>query len=166
MFFYNSDVYPLECSLYVLYADRALLELNEEEMCHKIIFNYNDQDRQVSFDNPNAKLPIALRNGKITLLPWGRRQHIASKLPLGGCLQLDEIYQGKWDEFFPKAVKLPLKAFLVRDLEDQAKWFHLPRGKWIQGLVASFKNEKRVYIVTLEPNTESIYPRWPRILLG
>lgn len=135
-------------------------------MCHKIIFNYNNQDRQVSFDSPKARLPVLMRNGYIRLLPWGRRQHVPSDLPLGGWLQLDEIYQGKWDAFFPKPVKLPIKAFLVRDLEDQARWFHLPRGKWIQGLIASSKNQHLVYIVTLAPDEESIYPRWPRILMG
>lgn len=135
-------------------------------MCHKIIFNYKNQDRQVSFDNPKACVPVLLRNGQINLFPWGKHRYVAGDLPLGGWLHLDEIYQGKWDKFFPKPVKLPIKAFLVRDLEDQARWFHLPHGKWIQGLMASAKNQRIVYIVTLAPNEESVYQRWPRILMG
>lgn len=135
-------------------------------MCHKVVFNYKNKDCQVSFDNMNAKLPILLRNGHTILLPWGRHKQMSSHLPLGGSIPLDEIYSGKLDAFFPKPVKLPLKAFLVRDIEDQAKWFHLPSDKWIQGLIAHEKLERRVYIVTLTPDQYSIYPRWPRILLG
>lgn len=135
-------------------------------MCHKVVFRHQQKDHQISFDQPNAQLPILLRNGHTILLPWGRRKHNQGNLPLGGLVQLDEIYTGKWDAFFPRPVKLPLKAFLVRNIEDQAKWFHLPCDKWIQGLIAQEKTEKRVYIVTLTPTEDSIYPRWPRILLG
>lgn len=109
---------------------------------------------------------MLLRNGQTTLLPWGRRHHTSSNLPLGGWVQLDEIYSGKWDNFFPRPIKMPINSFLVRDIEDQAKWFHLPNDKWIQGLIAQEKVEKRIYIVTLTPNEDSIFPRWPRILLG
>jgi hypothetical protein len=135
-------------------------------MCHKVIFNHNQSDHQISFEQPNAQLPILLRNGQTLLLPWGRRQHNPGSLPLGGLVQLDEIYLGKWDIFFPIPIKLPIKAFLVRNVEDQAKWFHLPSDKWIQGLIAREKAEKRVYMVTLTPTEDSIFPRWPRILLG
>ena len=135
-------------------------------MCHKVVFNYKNQDRQVSFDNFNAKLPILLRNGQAILLPWGRRKDTPSNLPLGGLVQLDDIYMGKLDVYFPRPVKLPIKAFLVRNIEDQAKWFHLPNDKWIQGLIAQNTMERRVYIVTLTPNEDSIFPTWPRILLG
>lgn len=135
-------------------------------MCHKVVFYYQNQCCQISFEQSNAKLPILLRSGHTILMPWGRRNHTKSILPLGGWVTLDEIYHGKWDAYFPKPVKIPVKSFLVRDIEDQAKWFHLPSDKWIQGLIAQEKIEKRVYIVTLTPDSDSMYPRWPRILLG
>jgi len=135
-------------------------------MCHSVVYNYKNNNRQVSFDQLHAKLPILMRNGHVALTPWGRRQHDTSNLPLGGWAQLDEIYLGKWDSFFPRPVKLPIQAFLARDIEDQAKWFHLPCDKWIQGLLAHSQAEKRVYIVTLTPNEDSLFLRWPRILLG
>lgn len=135
-------------------------------MCHKVVFYHNNHCHQVAFDQNTAKLPILLRSGQTYLMPWGRRHHTASSLPLGGWVTLEEIYTGKWDSYFPKPVKLPIRSFLVRDIEDQAKWFHLPSDKWVQGLIAQEKIEKRVYIVTLTPNADSMYPRWPRILLG
>lgn len=135
-------------------------------MCHKVIFHYKNKNCHTSFSNENAKLPVLLRNGQVILLPWGRRKNIASSLPLGGLIQLDEIYMGKLDIFFPRPAKLPIKAFSVRDIADQAKWFHLPCDKWIQGLIAQTNLEKRVYIVTLTPDKDSLFPKWPRILLG
>lgn len=135
-------------------------------MCHKVVFYHQNHCYQIAFDQSYAKLPILLRNGQTLLMPWGRRNQTPSSLPLGGWVTLEEIYNGRWDSYFPKPIKMPIRSFLVRDIEDQVKWFHLPSDKWIQGLIAQEKAEKRVYIVTLTPNKDSIYPRWPRILLG
>ena len=44
-------------------------------------------------------------------------------------------------------------------------WFDLTKGQIIQGLVARFKQEQRVYVVTIEPEfEEAIHDRWPRII--
>ena len=53
------------------------------------------------------------------------------------------------------------------DIEGHTHWFDLPKGKWIQGLIAREKHEQRVYIVTIEPiENDAIYASWPRILTG
>jgi len=46
-------------------------------------------------------------------------------------------------------------------------WYDLTRGQWIQGLVARHRQERRLYVVTLEPEMEdAIHTRWPRIMSG
>ncbi|PVV05663.1 MAG: hypothetical protein B6D77_18580 [gamma proteobacterium symbiont of Ctena orbiculata] len=43
--------------------------------------------------------------------------------------------------------------------------FDVTPGKWIQGLVARWEQERRVYVVTITPEMEdAAYERWPRIL--
>ena len=39
--------------------------------------------------------------------------------------------------------------------------------KWIQGLVAHWDNERRIYVVTITPEMEdAVHERWPRIMSG
>ncbi|MCK5647706.1 MAG: hypothetical protein KAI22_02395 [Gammaproteobacteria bacterium] len=47
-------------------------------------------------------------------------------------------------------------------------WFDLEEGQFIQGLVAHYNDEKRIYVVTVEPDqlTRHIHDRWPRVIGG
>ena len=66
----------------------------------------------------------------------------------------------------PKAL-LPVKSFMEKDLEGHSHWFDLTRGQWIQGLVARYQYERRIYVVTIEPElAEAVHDRWPRIMSG
>lgn len=134
-------------------------------MCQKIIFKQGTQNCQAQFGHPHAKLPVLMRDKEVTLIPWGKQKHISDDLPMGGWIQLDQIYKGNLDFYFPTPVKLPVKAFLVRDKQNNPKWFHLPIDKWIQGLLIKVAEKKCVYIVTLPPG-ENEFPIWPRILVG
>jgi len=135
-------------------------------MCTAVQYQYQDQELRLFFNHPKAKLPVKIRHTQI-LVPWGRRIHQPGQLPRGGSIALDVIYAGRWDQWFPKPVKLPVTAFMQTDIEDKPHWFDVPKGKWIQGLYVREKYEQRVYIVTIEPlETDSIYVSWPRILTG
>jgi hypothetical protein len=108
-----------------------------------------------------------MRRGGVELLPWGRRPAQAGSLPLGSRARLETIYTGRWDRWFPVPVKLPVQSFMEKDLEGRSHWYDLTRGQWIQGLVARCRHERRVYVVTVEPELpDSIHDRWPRILSG
>jgi len=121
----------------------------------------------VYFPNPKACLPVRTRTGAVDLLSWGRRHDQAGKLPLGGWARLDTIYAGRWDRWFPVPVKLSVKSFMEKDFEGHSHWYDLTRGQWIQGLVARDRHERRVYVVTVEPELpDMIHDRWPRILSG
>jgi hypothetical protein len=134
-------------------------------MCYKITFSHQNGERQIAFASPNAKLPVLTKSGKLCLLAWGRRKCQPGNLPLGGLALLDSIQAGQWDAYFPKPVKLPIKSFMVRDMEDKERWFHLPSDKWIQGLLARDDRECRIYVVALAPEDQE-YLCWPRILHG
>lgn len=119
------------------------------------------------FPNPKACLPVKKRDSSIELLPWGRRKEQAGHLPLGGWARLDSIYAGRWDKWFPTPVKLMASQFMEKDIEGHSHWFDITPGKWIQGLVASWDRERRVYVVTITPEREdAVHERWPRILSG
>ena len=136
-------------------------------MCGGVYYTIQDQDTRVYFPNPKALLPVKTRTGSIKTLAWGRRREQAGTLPLGGWARLDSIYAGRWDRWFPVAVKIPVKSFMEKDLEGHSHWFDLTRGQWIQGLVARYQQERRIYVVTIEPELpEAIHDRGPRIMSG
>lgn len=136
-------------------------------MCVGVYYSVHDQDIRVYFPNPKAQLPVRIRNGSSITLAWGRRHQQTGTLPLGGWAHLDSIYAGRWDRWFPVAVKIPVKSFIEKDLEGHGHWYDLTKGQWIQGLVARHRQERRVYVVTIEPElAEAIHDRWPRIMSG
>ena len=136
-------------------------------MCGGVYYSIDDQDVRVYFPNPKAQLPVRARSGNIRTLAWGRRHQQAGALPLGGWARLDGIYAGRWDRWFPVPVKIPVKSFMEKDLEGHSHWYDLTRGQWIQGLVARHRQERRIYVVTIEPELEdAIHERWPRIMSG
>lgn len=100
-------------------------------------------------------------------MPWGRRKQQAGRLPLGGWARLDSIYGGRWDKWSPRPVRLPVSSFMEKNFEGVSHWFDITKGKWIQGLVAHNGHERRVYVVTIEPEMEDMqFDRWPRVLSG
>ncbi|MGB5474232.1 MAG: hypothetical protein WBQ78_12225 [Gammaproteobacteria bacterium] len=136
-------------------------------MCDGVYYTANGQDIRVYFPNPKAQLPVMARGGGTRRLAWGRRHEQAGSLPLGGWARLDGIYAGRWDRWFPVPVKIPVRSFMEKDLEGHSRWYDLTRGQWIQGLVARDRHERRIYVVTIEPElAEAIHARWPRIMSG
>lgn len=136
-------------------------------MCGGIYYLADGREVRVYFPNPKACLPVKKRGGGVELLPWGRRKNQAGNLPLGGWARLESIYEGRWDRWRPIPVKLGVSQFMEKDIEGNSRWFDITPGKWIQGLVAHWDNERRIYVVTITPETEdAAYERWPRILSG
>jgi hypothetical protein len=136
-------------------------------VCAGVYYAIHGADVRLYFPNPKAQLPVRTRSGSVALLVWGRRHEQAGQLPLGGWARLDSIYAGRWDRWMPVPVKLPLKSFMERDFEGHSHWYDLTRGQWIQGLVARARYERRVYVVTLEPELpDTPHERWPRIMSG
>ena len=136
-------------------------------MCGGVYYTTQNQDTRVYFPNPKALLPVKTRSNDIATLAWGRRREQAGALPLGGWARLDSIYAGRWDRWFPVPVKIQVKSVMEKDLEGHSHWFDLTKGQWIQGLVARYRHERRVYVVTIEPEmAEAVHDRWPRIMSG
>ncbi|KHF25845.1 hypothetical protein BOW35_05910 [Solemya velum gill symbiont] len=137
-------------------------------MCGGVTFNHSGQDYRVFFPNPNAVLPVRMKNGSHLLLPWGRRREQSGSLPVGGWARLDSVYSGVWDKYFPTPVKIDVSSFMEKDYEGKSRWFDLLPGKYIQGLVAKNRNEQRIYVVTMEPDSTmaEFHDRMPRIMFG
>jgi len=136
-------------------------------MCDGVYYTENGRDTRVYFPNPAAQLPVAIRGGGTRRLAWGRRHGQAGGLPLGGWARLDGVYAGRWDRWFPVPVRIPVRSFMEKDLEGHGRWYDLTRGQWVQGLVAREGYERRVYVVTIEPElADAIHARWPRIMSG
>ena len=136
-------------------------------MCAGVYYTIDGADVRLYFPNPKAQLPVRMRDGHAELLPWGRRHEQDGELPLGGWARLDGIYAGRWDRWMPVPVKLPVKSFMEKDFEGHSHWYDLTKGQWIQGLVARERHERRVYVVTVEPELpDTPHERWPRIMSG
>lgn len=134
-------------------------------MCGGVKYTTNKETVRVYFPNPQAKLPILMNDGNLSL-PWGRRKEQQGTLPLGGWARLDSIKAGKWDNVEPRPVKIIVDGFMEKDHNKESHWFNLEEGQFIQGLVAHYNDEQRIYVVTVEPDplTKQIHDRWPRII--
>lgn len=136
-------------------------------MCQGVYYSHGDRETRVRFADARAMLPVRTRADGVTLLPWGRRPSQAGSLPLGGWARLDSIYAGRWDRWFPQPVKLPVAAFMETDIEGRERWYTLTKGQWLQGLIARDRQERRLYVVTVEPELEdALHQRWPRLMCG
>ena len=135
-------------------------------MCGGVRYTIKKETLRVYFPNPHAQLPILMKDGNISLLPWGRRKEQEGNLPLGGWARLDSINTGKWEYVRPTPVKIKVDAFMEKDHNKDSHWFKLEEGQFIQGLVAHYHDERRIYVVTVEPDplTRQIHDRWPRIV--
>ncbi len=134
-------------------------------MCDGVLYDYQGQAIKVYFANPTAMLPVKASFDRIKLIKWGRRDGEICHLPLGSTAKLEAIRHGRWDEYAPKPVKLPIRKFLEKDQKGFPRWFDIIPTYWIQGLLASDGQEYLVYIVTISPETpDANYDQWPRIM--
>src|SRR5580658_7248841 len=104
-------------------------------MPEAVIFHHQHKIHTVYFARANAMLPVQLASGEIKLVTWGRRQHENSEMPLGGWARLNAIHDGKWSQYIPKPVRLPIDKFMQTDFEGHAHWYTIAKGQWIQGLL-------------------------------
>lgn len=132
-------------------------------MCQRVIYFLPTQKHLVSFNDFKARLPVLLQNGQVKPLLWGKKANYSNSLPTGSWLSLDSIKAGKWDKFFPKPVKLPIRSFSVLNNRGIEHWFDITAEKVIQGTVIKHEKDYYVYIVML-PIQSGEYPHWPRLL--
>jgi hypothetical protein len=135
-------------------------------MCGGVEFHQDGVKQRLYFPNPEAKLPVRKKAGEHELVAWGRRKEEPGDFPPGGWARLDSIRQGKWDRYVPRPVKIDVERFMEKDNRRNSHWFDMPASSFIQGLLVEHRGERRVYVVTVEPDDEQaqIHDRWPRIL--
>lgn len=135
-------------------------------MCLTIYYRELHGLRKIAFREQHAKLPVQLKAGGVMWLPWGRHQQELGQLPMGGWAPLVAVQSGKWDEFMPKPIKIPIHGFDEADIAGNAHYFKLVQGQCVQGLLARVNKELRAYIVTVTPTRkESVFVRWPKIIV-
>jgi hypothetical protein len=137
-------------------------------MPESVIFNYDNKICTVNFSQSNAMLPVKLKTGECKLVKWGRREKENSEMPLGGWARLSSIKNEKnnrWNLYFPKPVQIPIDKFMEKDFEGKTCWYEITKGKCVQGLLAQYENEYRIYIVTVEvEDLMNCHSRWPNII--
>lgn len=134
-------------------------------MCRGAVFEYKGQIITSFFSSHTATLPVSTFKKATTLVRWGKRPTEDGNFPLGDCAPLEYIKKGRYDQFAPKPVRLPIRKFLERKFDGGYQWYKLLDCNWVQGLLASDGNEHRVYIVTITPTVANAdFAQWPRIL--
>jgi len=135
-------------------------------MCGGVKFKHNNKEITVYFPNPKTVLPIRLKSGEHSLIKWSRRKEEQGALPPGGWARHESVSKGVWDKYFPKPVLITVDRFMEKNKKGKSHWYPLTGSTYIQGLIASDKDEQRVYVVTLESDDkhEEIHDRWPRIV--
>ncbi|MHB1949636.1 MAG: hypothetical protein ACYCQI_16170 [Gammaproteobacteria bacterium] len=137
-------------------------------MPEAVIFHYQQKIHTIHFTHAKAILPVKLKNGDCRLVTWGRRENENSELPLGGWARLANIKGGKesfWNMYSPKPVQIPVEKFMEKNFEGKSCWYEVTKGKYLQGLLAQYENEFRVYLVTIDPEeSTNCHYRWPHVI--
>jgi len=121
----------------------------------------------IYFPSPKAALPVLKKDGDVEWVTWGKRnEEPVEGSPSGGWARLDSINEGKWKRFHPKPVLLPVQSFMEKDHERKSHWIEVPQGEVVQGLLANFADQSRLYVVTTDTPDEYhwIHDRWPRLV--
>ena len=135
-------------------------------MPEAVMYRYLGQIHTVYYARPKSFLPVKLTSGETKLITWGCKQHENSEMPKGGWARLTAIYDGRWSQYLPKPVCLPIIKFMKTDYEGQIHWYEVTKGQYLQGLLAHEGEEYRVYIVTVIPELLDVcFDRWPRIVV-
>jgi hypothetical protein len=86
-------------------------------------------------------------------------------MPLGGWARLSNIKNEKdqkWNMYLPKPVLISVDKFMEKDFEGKNCWYEVTKGKCIQGLLAQYENEYRLYVLTVDPeDLMNCHYRWP-----
>ena len=114
----------------------------------------------------DVRLPVLMRDGSVSWLPWGERHGTQSPFFQGPCARLESIKAGKWARLSPRPVKIPMQRYMERDIRAAPYWVKAGEGCVLQGLLATWGDEQRVYVVTVETPPEFLHvqPRWPRVM--
>ncbi len=130
-------------------------------MCDAIMYVKGHELIRSYYVNPKACLPVRQRSGDIIEMAWGRRPEQSGSAPFGGQVTIEILKSGAWDQFFPRAIKLPVAAYLVRRKQrrQQETWIDLLRPQWLQGVVIKDGDLQRAYIITIPVDGWSRKPR-------
>lgn len=130
---------------------------------------YTDVDGKewkVYFPSPKAALPVAMPDGAVKWIKWGRRKEEQVPFVQGGWARSDSIQLGKWDKCNPISARLAVQSFMEKDVEKVSHWINIPEGKAIEALILSNREERRIYIVTEDtpPEFAWVHDRWPKLV--
>lgn len=116
--------------------------------------------------DPDVQLPVMMKDGTISWLRWGERHGVQSPFFQGPCARLESIKERKWEKFQPRAVKIPIDRYMERDQKGAPYWVKVEAGSYLQGLLATWGETQRIYVVTVDSPTEFLHvqPRWPRVV--
>ena len=138
-------------------------------MCAAVEIEGREKAARIYFPVATATLPVLMRDGIVINLPWGARREESNggvRWPAGGWARLESVKSGRWKAYHPVPVKIPARGYMEKDAEGKSHWFRLQPGEYIQGLVATIGDERRIYVITVTPPAEfaHIHDRWPRIV--
>ncbi len=137
-----------------------------DSLCHGVSYREADDNIHAFFSEQQAVLPVKMRQGQYSSLPWGRKATDVGQLPFGGWASLESIYAGRWEAFQPRPVQIAASGHVQQDKEGENHYFELQETQMLQGLMAQDKEQQVVYLVTVQSPKELQYisSRWPRIL--
>jgi len=132
--------------------------------CHHV----DKREAIVKFNTPGAMLPFIDENSTARLIVWGRRRDELGDLPFGPNATLAHIEAGWWDNFNLEYVPIPYTGFMEQNFAGVYKWHKNTNTNalHLQGVIASFDMERRLYIVIDKADHEKqpFHEKWPRIL--
>lgn len=130
-------------------------------MCTRVKYRGEALDHRA----PTAQLPVLRRDGQVSWLPWGMRRGENHLHFFHGATAPLSALAG-WGHLQPKPVRLPIEAIELCDRTQRAFWLALPARRLVRGVMVSWQQEVRVYIVTdiVSGWQANWSKRWPVLL--
>lgn len=137
-----------------------------DSLCHGISYREADDNIHAFFTENQATLPVKMRQGQCSQMPWGRKAEDPGSLPYGGWASLESIHAGRWEAFSPRPVQIAATGHVQQDKDGENHYFELQENQILQGLMAQDREQQVIYLVTVQTPKELQYvsSRWPRII--
>lgn len=122
--------------------------------------------QRVSFNNPQACLPVIRKDGGIELVSWGRRETDSLPLelnfPVTGWAKIEDLWNKRsfWYRYRFKEARVPAYRFMLRGDTDQPYWFTLAPEEYLRAIVVIIHGQWRVYLITTEAPRD-LFERFP-----
>ena len=135
-------------------------------MLQTVRFTHAGDEKIVNYTDTDAVLPVINKQGQSVLVVWGRRKAEPGNLPVGSIIKLSDFDTPKLSPFRYRPVRIAVLGFVMADIGGMPSNHLVTAGHYLHGVLLEKDGELRSYIVMIEPELDSPFRLWPKIIIN